>query len=123
LGTTTKQLKFCIGAIVLILACLCGWLFHLKAQSSCSSIVLCGTTGSIGGGALLLGGTTSGTASISNANVGMPCFAQANDGTNMAAAGFTIQCTVTSSGTATVTVSAAVAGTPAAKSYVIRVLE
>lgn len=82
---------------------------------------LTGTTGSIGGGLLLLGASASGAATITGASVGMPCVASPSDGTNIAALGLSIECTVTSSNTATVNIVAFVSVTPPAKSYAVRV--
>jgi hypothetical protein len=81
-----------------------------------------GTTGSIGGGALLVGASASGTVSITGATIGMVCDAQASDGTNMAALGAVVSCTVTSVNTATVNVAAIIALTPASKTYNVRVI-
>jgi len=83
-----------------------------------------GTTGSIGGGALLAGATSTGTASIPAATtVGKPCIAAPSDGTSLAAlgVGISVGCSITSSGTATVVITAALAGTPAAKTYLVTV--
>jgi hypothetical protein len=84
---------------------------------------LTGTTGSIGGGALLAGTTTSGTATVTGATVGMACIAQASDGTNLIALGAQVGCTVTATNTVTVNVSALIALTPPAKTYSIRVIQ
>jgi hypothetical protein len=84
---------------------------------------IAGTTGSIGGSALTAGQSTSGTAFVSGALTTMGCFTQPTDGTNMAATGFAVGCTITSAGTATVSVTAIVAGTPTAKTYAVRVIE
>ena len=83
---------------------------------------LSGTTGSIGGSLLSLGSSSSGTASISGATVGMVCVAQASDGTDMGALGVVVACTVTSAGTVTVRLIGLVAVTPAAKTYGVRVI-
>ena len=109
-----------------ILAVLC-LLSLLRAQNITVSPMgapapLTGTTGSIGGGALLAGATTSGTATITGATVGMACIAQASDGTNVVALGAQVECTVTAANTVTVNVSALIALTPPAKTYTIRVI-
>jgi len=86
------------------------------------SAVLKGTTGSIGGGALLVGASASGTATVTGATTGMVCDAQASDGTNMATVGAAVSCTVTATNTATVNVVAIIALTPASKTYTVRVI-
>jgi hypothetical protein len=83
-----------------------------------------GTTGAIGGGALLAGAASTGTASIPAATtVGKPCIAAPSDGTSLAAlgTGVSVNCSITSSGTATVVVTASIAGTPTAKTYLVTV--
>jgi hypothetical protein len=82
-----------------------------------------GTTGSIGGGALLAGATTTGTATVTGATTGKPCIAAPSDGTSIAGlgVGLSINCSVTSSGTATVVITAAIGGTPTAKTYTVTV--
>ena len=84
---------------------------------------LSGTTGSIGGSLLAVGASASGTVTVTGATVGMPCDAQASDGTNMSALGANVGCTVTAANTVTVNVVAIVALTPAAKTYVVRVIQ
>lgn len=79
-----------------------------------------GTTVSIGGAILAVGGTVSGAASVPGAIQGQVCTCGTSDGTIVA--GVTRQCDVTSNGTATVTLTAAVLGTPAAKTYNVRVI-
>jgi hypothetical protein len=85
--------------------------------------MLLGTTGSIGGGALLAGGCTTGTVSVAGAQPGMPVVVTASDGTNIPGLGTDISGTVTSTGTVTVTVCALLALTPGAKTYSVRVLQ
>jgi len=82
---------------------------------------LTGTTGSIGGSLLSIGGAASGTATVSGAVAGQPCDAQASDGTNVVALGVTLGCTVTASNTVTVTETAIVALTPPSKTFNVRV--
>lgn len=82
--------------------------------------ILSGTTGSIGGGALLAGQCSSGTVSISGATTGMVALADPNtypgDGTVWDAQ-------ITSANTATVKVCAIVALSPGAATYNVRVLQ
>jgi hypothetical protein len=80
------------------------------------------TSGSIGGGLLLVGGTAAGTVTINGAAIGMHCMATASDGTNMVGLGLLPTCTVTSSNTVTVSLIAIISLTPAAKTYNVRVL-
>lgn len=85
---------------------------------------LAGTTSAIGGSLLaVIGNVASGTATVAGATVGMPCVAQATDGTNMTAIGGVVTCTVTSANTVTVNVVALIAFTPASKTYAVRVLQ
>ncbi len=126
--TTTKQLTKTEQLIwLLIIAVVTVWWFRLlakdaHAQNNCSSVILCATTGSIGGGALLVGASASGTVTVTGAQVGMPCIAQPSDGTDMIVLGAIPVCTVTSANTVTVRVIAILALTPTAKTYVVRVL-
>lgn len=80
-----------------------------------------GTTGSIGGGALVVGTPATGTATVTGVATGKPCIAVPSDGTSLTSLGsglgITVGCVVTSTGTATVYVGVAVAGTPTAKTY------
>jgi hypothetical protein len=80
-----------------------------------------GTTGSIGGSLLAIGGTATGTATIQGAVAGQQCVAGASDGTNMAALGLMVRCDITSANTATVTLYAIIALTPASKTYNVRI--
>lgn len=81
------------------------------------------TTGSIGGGALVLGTPATGTASVPGVAAGRPCIAVPSDGTSLTSVGsglgITVGCAVTSLGTATVYVGVTVAGTPTAKTYTV----
>lgn len=113
-----KQLR--IG-LVLLLGLLVSWEVHVYAQNNCSSVILCATTSSIGGGALLVGASASGNVTVTGAQVGMPCIAQPSDGTDMIAVGAIPVCIVTSANTVTVRVIAILALTPAAKTYAVRV--
>jgi len=89
--------------------------------TSSTTSYLTGTTGSIGGSLLALGGSASGTATVTGATAGMPCIATPSDGTNIAALGMSVECTVTSSNTVTVNAVAFVALTPPSKTYNVRV--
>lgn len=77
-----------------------------------------GITGSIGGTALKAGQCASGTASIKGATAGMTGAAAASDGSYQA--NFLIHAQGTSPGRATVFVCAITPGTPAAKTYNVR---
>jgi len=87
-----------------------------------TSGMMTGTTGAIGGGALLAGACASGTATVTGAAVGMPTIATPSDGTNIAALGTSITATVTATNTVTVNVCALLALTPTSKAYSVRVL-
>ena len=91
-------------------------------QLGATSAPLTGTTGSIGGSALLAGACASGTATVTGASTGMPAIAAPSDGTNISALGTSISATVTSSNTVTVNVCALLAVTPTAKNYNVRVM-
>lgn len=89
-------------------------------QIQAGSLVLSGTTGSIGGGALLAGTCTSGTVAITGSTTAMAVVATPvaypGDGTDWK--GY-----ISSAGTATVKVCALVAVTPTATTYNVRVLQ
>lgn len=87
------------------------------------NLPLLGTTASIGGSALAVGASATGTATITGATTSMVCTAQPSDGTNMWSSSFVVGCTVTAANTATVNVMAIVAGTPTAKTYNVRVIQ
>jgi len=82
-------------------------------------------TGSSGAitGTLIAGGAATGTATLSGPTkaVGTPCLASPSDGTSIASLGLgvSVNASVTSSGTATVVVTGAVAGTLTSKSYTV----
>lgn len=81
---------------------------------------LSGTTGTITGTLLAVGGTDSGTVSVTGATVGMPCGGvTATDGTNPSTS-VTLSCRVASAGVVTVELTAAAIGTPASKAYNVR---
>jgi hypothetical protein len=82
-----------------------------------------GTTGSIGGSALTVGGAcASGTATATGATTGMPVVVSTSDGSAIGSSYF-YRGEVTSSNTVTVYVCAALAGTPASKTYNVRVIK
>ncbi len=74
-----------------------------------------GTTSAFGGALLALGGSSSGTATVTGATLGSPCFASPSDGVRVA--GTTIDCAVTAINTATVYITAFLAVTPTSKTY------
>lgn len=82
-----------------------------------------GSTGTITGTLLAVGSCDSGTATVSSATVGMTATTPtATDGTDLAALGFNVQATVTSSNTVTVDICAIVLGTPPSKAYNVAVI-
>lgn len=81
---------------------------------------LSGTTGTITGTLLAIGGTDTGTATVTGAVTGQPCEASTTDGTNPSSS-VVISCRVSSSNTATVTLTGIVIATPASKAYSVRV--
>ena len=82
---------------------------------------LAGSTSSIGGTALVLGGRVSGTATVTGAVVGAPCIASASTGA-APVAGIVISCSVTAANTVTVALTAMIAATPVSSAYNVRVL-
>lgn len=82
---------------------------------------LTGTTGSIGGGLLLAGATSSGTVTVSGATTAMGCNASPVSGNPSSGLGISVNCKVTSANTVTVWVGAVIAGTPAASTYAVTV--
>lgn len=121
-----------LSAGMLLAGCLLGYSGYIlltKAHGQSSSNAapsmavpyLTGTTGSIGGSLLALGGNANGTATVTGAVVGMPCIASPSDGTNIAALGMSIECTVTSANTVTVNAVSFLALTPPSKTYNVRV--
>lgn len=89
-----------------------------------SVMPLSGTTGSIGGTALAAGACATGTATISGAvgGAGMVAVAQPSNG-NDPGAGMSWKTFISSNGTVTVNVCAAVAGTPIASTYYVKVIQ
>jgi len=83
---------------------------------------LAGTTGSIGGTALVAGQCASGTVSIAGATTSMAVAASPAGGTNPGA-GFVWQGYVNAAGSVTVQVCAVTAGTPTAANYNVRVIQ
>lgn len=118
----TKFTKVFIATVLLLTF---GWLIWTKlakAQNNCSAIVLCGTSGSIGGGLLAIGASASGTVTVTGAQVGMVCIVQPSDGTDMVALGAIPGCTVTAANTVVVRIMAIITVTPAVKTYNVRVI-
>jgi hypothetical protein len=118
--------KLSISVCILGLAVICLGLAVIHAQQSATGSnytpIMIGTTGNIGGSALLAGACSTGTAAVLGAVPGMPVDVTASDGTNIPALGVALSGTVTSSGTVTVSVCALVALTPASKTYNVRVI-
>jgi hypothetical protein len=85
-----------------------------------SNLPLAGSTGSIGGSALALGACASGTVSIAGATTGMAVVASP---TTYPGDGMVWRPYVSAAGTVTVKVCAEVAGTPAASTYNVRVIQ
>lgn len=81
--------------------------------------ILTGTTGSIGGGALIAGACASGTVGVTNAATTMVAVATPN---TYPGDGAVWSAQVTSAGTVTVRVCALVALTPTASTYNVRVI-
>jgi hypothetical protein len=80
------------------------------------------TSVSIGGALIGLGSSVTGIASAPSALAGQNCIATPSDGT-LLPVGITIDCAIITSGTATVRLSALIAGTPPAKTYNIRIIQ
>lgn len=87
--------------------------------SASSTGILSGTTGSIGGGLLAVGGCTSGTVSVTGASTSMVAMASPN---TYPGDGIWWDAQVTSSNTVTVKVCVAVLSTPTAGTYNVRVI-
>ncbi|WP_348264072.1 hypothetical protein P8935_05940 [Telmatobacter sp. DSM 110680] len=85
-----------------------------------SNLPLAGTTASIGGSSLTLGACTSGTVSIAGATTSMAVVASP---TTYPGDGMMWRLYVSAAGTVTVKVCAAVAGTPTASTYNVRVIQ
>ena len=80
------------------------------------------TTGSIGGGALIAGQAATGTATLTGATTLMGCTANPAGGVSPGA-GFIPKCEILTTGTATVSVVAVIAGTPTATTYNVHVIQ
>lgn len=96
------------------------WAYNSSWQPLTPGPVLTGTTGSIGGGALLAGACTSGTVSITSSTTAMAVIATpvTYPGDGIIWHGY-----VSTNGTVTVKVCAAVAATPTASTYNVRVVQ
>ena len=96
----------------------------LPTQSGTLALSLSGTTGSIGGSALLVNACTSGTVSITGAATGMLVVADPSSDPNSGTTqDYDWYARVTSAGTVTVYECAIVAGTPAATTFNVRVIQ
>jgi hypothetical protein len=80
---------------------------------------LTGTTASIGGTLLAIGGYASGVATVTGAIVGKPCFASPADGVKIS--GIAIDCAVTATNTVTVYLTGIIAVLPTGKAYNVSV--
>ena len=124
---TTKQLKpFPHLKWLIVFVLIFGmWLARTsRAQNNCSSVILCATSGSIGGSLLAsVGATASATVTVQGAQVGMVCLVQPSDGTDMIALGAIPTCTITAANTVTVRLIAIIILTPASKTYNVRVIQ
>jgi hypothetical protein len=94
--------------------------FTWPDASGTPALVLAGTSASLGGSALTAGGCSSTTVSISGATTSMAAFASPSSDPG---SGFYWLAFVSSANTATVRICAAVAGTPTATTYNVRVIQ
>lgn len=88
--------------------------------------VLTGTSGSIGGGALLAGACATGTVTITGATTTMAATASPASGvdpSNGGILGVAISARVSSANTVTVSVCSPIAGTPTSATYAVRVIQ
>lgn len=97
-----------------------GW--NCQPPTASVQLRIVGTTASIGGSALAAGACATGTATIAGGTTGHPVYVSASDGTLPGALGggtglFQVDAVTTNATTVTVEVCAAIAGTPAAKTY------
>jgi len=92
----------------------------LSSNGSTINPTLSGTTGSIGGSALIAGACSTGTVSITGATTSMVAVTSP---VTYPGAGFTKEAYVSSSGTVTVSVCAIIAGTPTSSTYNVRVIQ
>lgn len=117
---TDTAMPICIGTNAIARLCLDGTTGAMTLNGTVLAAPLSGTTGSIGGGALLAGACTSGTATVTGATTAMAIsvtpVAYPGDGTDWKAY-------VSSSNTVTVKVCGLVAVTPSATTYNVRVLQ
>jgi hypothetical protein len=94
----------------------------LGSTCTISLSTLGGTTSSIGGSSLTAGQAATGTVTITGATTAMACVASAAGGTSVGT-GFIPSCQITATNTATVSVTAVIAGTPTATTYIVRVIQ
>jgi len=94
--------------------------FTWPDASGTPALVLAGTTGSLGGSALTAGNCSSTTVSVSGATTAMTAVASPSSDPG---AGFYWLAFVSASNSVTVRICAAVAGTPAASTYNVRVIQ
>lgn len=106
-----------------VISVLRGWLgrwYEEGRYNNAQTTPLAGATGSIGGGALVVGACASGTVAITNSTTAM---AVASSPVTYPGDGFDWMSYVSSAGTVTVKVCAHVAGTPTASAYNVRVVQ
>lgn len=98
--------------------------FYVPVFNGSTSPILAGTTGSIGGSALLAGQCSAGTATVTGATTSMTATASpSSDPDSNLSTGVGIYSFVSASNTVTVRVCAIVAVTPAATTYNVRVIQ
>lgn len=121
-GGTSQVLKqTSTGAALTVARLVCADLSDAGAGCSSAAVApLTGTTGSIGGGALLAGACTSGTVSVATSTTAMVAIASP---VTYPGDGFDWVAYVSSAGTVTVKVCGFIAGTPGATNYNVRVLQ
>lgn len=96
------------------------YMCHTNVWVAQAKPYLTGTTGTITGTLLAVGGSDTGNVTITGAAVGANCQANASDGTAPATGTF-VDCNVGSTNTVTVRVVAFVIGTPPSKTYSVKV--
>lgn len=106
INTLTNQVSYCDGT---------NWDAEVGAVP-----YLSGATGTITGTLLAVGGSDTGTATVTGAVAGQPCDVSTTDGSNPSSSSY-VHCEVTAANTVTVTITAFAISTPASKAYNVRV--